>query len=99
MNLVNSVLARVTGAGMPHLVLDHLALRWSNAAYRRLFALAADVWCISGAPAQRLARLLAMKRDYFALVAQLTTAEDAAAARVAAETAPEAARLALLDLD
>jgi hypothetical protein len=40
-----------------------------------------------------------MKRDYFALVAQMTTAKDAAAARVAAETAPEAARLALLDLD
>lgn len=99
MNLVNAVLARVTGAGMPHLVLDHLALRWSSAAYRRLFALAADAWCVPGAPAPRLARLLAMKRDYFALVGELTSAQDAAAARVRAETAPGAARLALLDLD
>jgi hypothetical protein len=98
MNLVNAVLARVTGAGMPHLVLDHLALRWSSTAYRRLFTLAADAWCVPGAPAERLARLLALKRDYFALVTQLTSAKDAAAARVAAETAPEAARLALLDL-
>ncbi len=99
MNLVNAVLARVTGAGMPHLVLDHVALRWSSVAYRRLFALAAGAWCVTGAPAPRLARLLAMKRDYFALVAQMTNAEDAATARIAAETAPEAARLALLDLD
>jgi hypothetical protein len=99
MNLVNAVLERVTGAGMPHLVLDHLALRWSNAAYRRLFALAADAWCVPGPPAARLARLLAMKLEYFALVAQMTSAQDAAAARIAAETAPDAARLALLDLD
>lgn len=99
MNLVNGVLARVTGAGMPHLVLDHLALRWAPLAYRRLFALAADAWCVSGAPAERLTRLLAAKRDYFALVAKLTSAEDAAAARIAAETAPEAARLALLRFD
>jgi hypothetical protein len=98
MNLVNGVLARVTGAGMPHLVLDHVALRWAPAAYRRLFALAADAWCIGGTPAARLTRLLAMKRDFFALVQRLTTCEDAAEARVAAETAPEAARLALLDL-
>ncbi len=99
MNLVNGVLARVTGAGMPHLVLDHLALRWSSAAYRRLFALAADTWSVAGTAVARLARLLAMKREYFALVTQLTSAEDAATARVAAETAPGAARLALLDLD
>lgn len=99
MNLVNAVLARVTGAGMPHLVLDHLALRWSSVAYRRLFALAADAWCVPGAPAQRLARLLALKRDYFALVARMTNTPDAAAARIAAETAPESARLALLCFD
>jgi hypothetical protein len=98
MNLVNAVLARVTGAGMPHLVLDHVALRWAPAAYRRLFAFAADVWCVGGAPAARLTQLFAMKRDYFALVQRLTTCTDAAEARVAAETAPEAARLALLDL-
>jgi hypothetical protein len=99
MNLVNGVLARVTGAGMPHLVLDHVALRWAPLAYRRLFAAAADAWCVPGVPAARLGRLLAMKRDYFALVARLGGAEDAAAARIAAETAPDAARLALLRLD
>jgi hypothetical protein len=98
MNLVNAVLTRVTGAGMPHLVLDHVALRWAPAAYRRLFALAVEVWSVGGAPAPRLGRLLAMKRDYFALVTRLNTTNDADEARVAAETAPEAARLALLDL-
>lgn len=98
MNLVNAVLGRVTGAGMPHLVLDHVALRWAPLAYRRLFALAAGAWCVTGAPAARLTRLLAMKRDYFALVTALSATDDAAAARVAAETAPDAAKLALIDL-
>jgi hypothetical protein len=99
MNIVNAVLARVTGAGMPHLVLDHVALRWAPAAYRRLFALAADAWCVAGAPAARVSRLLTLKRDYFALVTHLNGAADADEARVAAATMPDAARLALLDLD
>jgi hypothetical protein len=98
MNLVNGVLARVTGAGMPHLVLDHVALRWAPAAYRRLFTCAADAWCVAGTPSTRLARLLTMKRDYFALVTRLQATQDAAEARVAAETMPDAARLALLEL-
>jgi hypothetical protein len=98
MNLVNGVLARVSGAGMPHLVLDHVALRWAPAAYRRLFALAADAWCVGGTPAERLSRLLTMKREYFGLVQRLTSTKDADEARVAAETMPAAARLSLLDL-
>jgi hypothetical protein len=99
MNLVNAVLARVTGAGMPHLLLDHVALRFSPVAYRRLFALAAEEWCVTGAPAERLGELLRKKGEYFALVGQLTGATDAQAARVAAEMSPAAARLALLALD
>ena len=98
MNLVNGVLARVTGAGMPHLVLDHVALRWAPAAYRRLFSCAVDAWCVGGAPAARLARLLTLKRDYFALVTRLQATSDAAEEGVATETMPDAARLALLDL-
>ncbi len=98
MNIVNAVLARVMGAGMPHLVLDHVALRWAPAAYRRLFTCAVDAWCVTGTPAARLARLLTLKRDYFALVTRLQATKDADEARVAAETVPDAARLALLDL-
>jgi hypothetical protein len=99
MNIVNAVLGRVLGAGMPHLLLDHVALRFSPVAYRRLFALAAEQWCVSGTPAARLSELLRKKGDYFALVGQLAGATDAAAARVAAEMSPTAARLALLALD
>jgi len=97
MNLVNAVLARVAGAGMPHLVLDHVALRWAPAAYRRLFALAARQWCVEGAPAVRLSHLLKKKAAYFTLVAELGTTRDADEAAVRARTSPEAARLALLD--
>jgi len=84
---------------MPHLLLDHVALRFSPLAYRRLFAFVAEQWCVSGTPAARLAELLRRKGDYFALVGQLAGAADAAAARIAAEMSPTAARLALLALD
>ena len=99
MNLVNAVLGRVMGAGMPHLVLDHVALRFAPLAYRRIFALAAEEWCVADAPAPRLARLLEKKRDYYALVQQLSAATDADAARIAAEMSPAAARLAFLSFD
>jgi hypothetical protein len=99
MNLVNTVLARVAGAGMPHLVLDHVALRFAPAAYRRLFALAARGWCVEGAPAFRLTHLLRKKGDYFALLGRLTAASDADAAAIIARTSPDAARLALLEVD
>jgi hypothetical protein len=99
MNLVNAVLGRVMGVGMPHLVLDHVALRWAPVAYRRLFALAAEQWCVPGAPAARLGRLVEMKRDYFTLVTRLTAATDADAARILAQMSPAAARLALIALD
>jgi hypothetical protein len=97
MNLVNAVLGRVAGAGMPHLLLDHVALRFAPAAYRRLFALAARQWCVEGAPAARLTHLLRKKGDYFALVGRLAATSDADAAAIVARTSPEAARLALLD--
>jgi hypothetical protein len=97
MNLVNAVLGRVAGAGMPHLVLDHVALRFAPAAYRRLFGLAAREWCVEGAPAARLTHLLRKKGDYFALVGRLAATSDADAAAIVARTSPEAARLALLD--
>jgi len=97
MNVVNAVLGRVAGAGMPHLVLDHVALRFAPPAYRRLFALAARQWCVEGAPAARLTHLLRKKGDYFALVGRLAATSDADAAAIVARTSPEAARLALLD--
>jgi hypothetical protein len=98
MNIVNGVLARVAGAGMPHLVLDHVALRFAPSAYRRLFALAARQWCVEAPPALRLGHLMRKKSAYFALVAELAKTADADAAAVLARSSPEAARLALLEL-
>jgi hypothetical protein len=53
MNLVNLALARTRGAGMPHLLLDQLALRFTLPAYERVFALAVDQYAIAGTPLER----------------------------------------------
>ena len=44
MNFVNARLQRLLGTGIPHLLLDQLALRFELPAYQRLFARAAKVW-------------------------------------------------------
>lgn len=98
MNLVNGVLTRVTGAGMPHLILDQLALRLSPAAYRRLFALAVEHYAIPGSPIERYRKLAARKARWFALIESLQTAHDLDQARLIAAGRPEDSRLALLDL-
>src|SRR5690606_21661985 len=44
MNLVNRVLNRALGAGMPHLIPDHLACRLSPEGYARVFRRAVDAY-------------------------------------------------------
>lgn len=44
MSFVNARLQRLLGTGIPHLLLDQLALRFELPAYQRLFARAAKVW-------------------------------------------------------
>lgn len=46
MNLANQVVARVAGCGIPHLALDHLALRLAPAAYEEAFLRAVNVYAI-----------------------------------------------------
>lgn len=59
MNLVNAVIERVAGAGMPHLLLDLLALRMSSEAYGRVFRRAVEAWVIDEKePGRRLALLM-----------------------------------------
>jgi hypothetical protein len=53
MNLVNLALSRTRGAGMPHLVLDQLALRFNLPAYERVFALAVEQYALPGEPLER----------------------------------------------
>lgn len=96
MNLVNRALSRTRGAGIPHLLLDHLALRLSESAYARAFRRAVGAWTVGGAPAARLAALNERKRGFFELVHALARAGSAEAARALVSASPQAARAALL---
>jgi hypothetical protein len=96
MNLVNRVLSRVCGAGVPHLLLDQLALRFSEAAYARQFACAVAAFAVRGTPIERHRVLSAQKARYFGFIERLAAVPhgDAAEALVAAE--PDAASVALI---
>lgn len=97
MNLVNGVLQRALGAGMPHLFLDHLAFRLSAAAYARVFRRAVDAY-VDHQPsvAARYLRLASNRTRTFALLRQLEAAStlEEASALVGADAAT--ARLLLL---
>jgi hypothetical protein len=95
MNVVNAVLAEAMGAGLPHLVLDQIALRFEATAYAGLFACAVRNWVVTGTPIERYRELTAKKQRYFAFVGRLADADDRAA-RAAAEESPADARLALV---
>ncbi|HEY3493409.1 MAG TPA: hypothetical protein VGK73_01935 [Polyangiaceae bacterium] len=97
MNLVNAMLHRIVGAGMPHLILDQLALRFSAASYRRLFALAVRGHALTGSPLERYRELVARKQRSFALIGSLQDADGLEQARLIAAARPEDARLALID--
>jgi hypothetical protein len=97
MALANAVVARVAGRGIPHLALDHLALRLAPEAYERAFARA--VAAHGGGPAEPAARLAAARsaaRAALALGDRLAAATDDGAARALVAGSPEAARAALL---
>jgi hypothetical protein len=97
MNLVNGVLARSAGAGIPHLILDQLAHRFSEAAYRRLFALAVRGYAVTGSALERHRKLQEKKARSFALIESLKNAKYLEHARLASMSHPEDARLALID--
>jgi hypothetical protein len=98
MNIVNHVLVRLLGAGVPHLMLDHLALRLSPGAYARVFRRCVDVYADArpGGVAARYLRLAASRRRSFELTRLITEAESLEQARAVAEADPEAARESLL---
>lgn len=96
MNLVNRVLSRHHGTGIPHLLLDHLALRLSERAYARAFRRAVGTWSVAGAPAARFAALSERKRRFFELIHALAAARNPAEAGARARASGEAARAALL---
>ena len=98
MTLVGAVLTRSHGAGMPHLLLDHLALRLSPLAYERAFARAAAAFIIDEPnPARRLAILQERAQRSFDIIRKTSAATSAAARRAAIDAAGEAASFALLE--
>ncbi|MCC6524403.1 MAG: hypothetical protein IT373_17215 [Polyangiaceae bacterium] len=97
MNLVNALLGRTGGAGIPHLALDHLALRLRSDAYATAFARAADAYAPPTAdPAERLGWLRERTRRALALMDRVSACADAAAADGALDADPEGAVAALL---
>lgn len=96
MNLVNGVLARSHGAGIPHLILDQLALRLDAEAYARVFALAVAEHLVTGEPVERWRVLLARKAAAYAFIERVRAARTDDEAESFAAEAPEAARAALV---
>lgn len=97
MNIIGGVLARLLGAGMPHLMLDHLALRLSPVAYARVFGRALATYVDAPTPISARYRSLAAKRaSSFAFTEKLAAAGSEEEIRSAIAESPEAARLLLL---
>jgi hypothetical protein len=96
MNLVNLVLNLSYGAGMPHQVLDHFALRLSEAAYERLFATAVEHYLLPDAgPLERYQELGRRKRGAYAFIAKVAGCRSLPEALELVQSAPAEARLAL----
>jgi hypothetical protein len=97
MNLVNVHLEQAVGAGVPHLVLDHLALRLSEEGYREAFRRAVEAYCVvEKDPMRRLAALLERKRRSYALIDKLGPLVQARERDEAIAADPAAARWALV---
>jgi hypothetical protein len=102
MSFVNAALQRLLGSGIPHLLLDQLALRFERPAYQRLFARAARVWsawpknAAGVTSTERLRRLIAMRSELNDFVTALGNSMTLIEARALMATRPEAAELALL---
>jgi hypothetical protein len=110
MLFVNAALARLLGVGMPHLLLDQMALRFELAAYRSLFARLVRTWCApwpnaaagpAANKAQRLRHLLRMRNDLNDFIVSLGNAPSLLEARgllAKAEAADEGGAAALAGL-
>jgi hypothetical protein len=97
MSFVNAALSRLLGVGMPHLLLDQLALRFELSAYQRLFARAARAWCAPWPNAsERLRQLVRMTKMLNDLVSAVAGAATLIEARALLPSMSHAAELALL---
>lgn len=107
MNIVNWLLRRVLGAGIPHLLLDQLALRFELGAYQSLFSRAARAWAwpdatqLSEGPATaskgaRLRQLIQMRNALNAFVTNVSGAVSLIEARALLTEDRAGAGLALM---
>jgi hypothetical protein len=97
MSFVNVVLRRLFGVGMPHLLLDQLALRFTPGAYEQLFARAARAWITPfPSPAERLRHLVRNRQALDAFVSEVTDAPSRLEARALIAENPVGAHLSLL---
>lgn len=100
MSFVNLALQRWRGVGIPHLLLDQLALRFELAAYRQLFARAVSAWDAPWpSPADRLRQLIRHRSELNELVSELAKAPTLLEARALLPERSHAGRLALLSLE
>lgn len=98
MSFVNHVLRESHGAGIPHLVLDHLALQLSPEAYARAFAIAVAGWLVASEnPVERHLELIGKKGRCFDFLRKLGETTDTAAAAALVLARPDDARLTLID--
>jgi hypothetical protein len=97
MNIVNRVLGRLLGAGVPHLMLDHLALRLSPRAYAEVFRRCIGTYADPqpNAPARYL-RLAAQRSRSFEFTRRLSATPSLEQARALVGADPATAGLLLL---
>ncbi|RYZ06889.1 MAG: hypothetical protein EOO73_13945 [Myxococcales bacterium] len=100
MSFVNVVLRRVFGVGMPHLLLDQLALRFDPRAYESLFARAVRAWVAPWpAASSRLRRLMHLRQELDRFVSQIAASPSLVEARALLATERSGAELSLLGGD
>ena len=83
MSFVNAALRRLLGIGIPHLLLDQLALRFTLPAYQKLFARAARVWAPwpNVTKPEQLRHLIRMRGELNEFVSALSRAPSLVEAR------------------
>ena len=97
MCLANDLLARAMGKGVPHLLLDHLALRLTAEAYEQVVARAVEAYGDNGLTGvERLYALVATKDRYYGLLNKLRQAGSRDQARELVALDPVGAKAALL---
>jgi hypothetical protein len=97
MNLVNLLLSESHGAGMPHLLLDQLALRLTEDAYSAVFSRAVRGHALRGTTSERWAKLRHLKLQAYDLIERLKSAKGLDQAKAFAAADPVAASAALIE--